>query len=319
MTNRDQWLTVPDQISSYLQAIDEALADDSKFSTFKQDFRYQYILEHLGRERGAGLWSFLKDKVSEEDILKCQINDVFGSPQVYEYDGVTISPTTLRYIKSAYYLNKMFGSLDNFSILEVGGGYGGLCTVLNTLYDIQKYTLVDLEGPGKLQDKYIRTIENYGTSIGYRNSNIKHEIVCSLDDLGDCEEYDLIISEFAFSELDMHLQKQYLSKFSLISKGYIGSNACYDRAEQFFGRSRMLNNIDIVEALKDNNAALRGVYDSHPSGEAEDLGVIYWGCTLSEEEKSKKRIEYNEVIINQFKESKYDEAKIKEILTPITL
>ena len=64
---------------------------------------------------------------------------------------------------------------------------------------------------------------------------------------------------------------------------------------------RFLNNIDIVEALKDNNAALRGVYDSHPSGEAEDLGVIYWGCTLSEEEKSKKRIEYNEVIINQFK------------------
>ena len=308
MIVKENWLTPDNQVNLYLQSVEDALKWDYRFSMFKQDRRYQIVLEHVSETHGASLWKFLTNKVSKNIISEFTFNDSVGTPRVYNYDGVIISPTTLRYIKSFYYLKELFGSLNGFKILEIGGGYGGLCSILNQAYDIENYTIADLPQVCNLQKKYIETLWKN------KEKKINFTTISSMSDLIDCQQYDLVISEFALSELDMDIQEKYIDKISSIKRGYIASNACYDRAVQFFNKAKMYNNFDFVKLLKSQNASLRGIYDSHPSGEIEDLGLIYWGSACSEKKMEAKKGEYYEVVHEQLKASNYDKEKINWIV-----
>ena len=48
-----------------------------------------------------------------------------------------------------------FGEGDLKKIVEIGGGYGGLCRSINCLCDFEEYHIYDLESCGKLQKKYL--------------------------------------------------------------------------------------------------------------------------------------------------------------------
>ena len=58
--------------------------------------------------------------------------------------GIAVSPTTLRYLKVANDLETLFSSLDGLRICEIGVGYGGQCRVLDAMFAVKSYTLVDL-------------------------------------------------------------------------------------------------------------------------------------------------------------------------------
>ena len=52
---------------------------------------------------------------------------------MFDYPDVgTMSPTTIRYIKNVSDIINAFGT-GMKSIVEVGGGYGGLCKVMSSL------------------------------------------------------------------------------------------------------------------------------------------------------------------------------------------
>ena len=56
-----------------------------------------------------------------------------------------ISPSTLRYIQNALDISYFYGEGDLNKIVEIGGGYGGLCKTINCLCDFGEYHIYDME------------------------------------------------------------------------------------------------------------------------------------------------------------------------------
>ena len=70
----------------------------------------------------------------------------------------TISPTTLRYMKNTFEMALMLDGAEVSKVVEVGGGYGGLCRVLSKVCEFDEYILIDLPGGICLAEKVFRSV-----------------------------------------------------------------------------------------------------------------------------------------------------------------
>jgi hypothetical protein len=197
-------------------------------TNFKNNPAYTYMLEHVNESLGHQYLKLIKETFGLSDIdilLYSCTNDSIGNPKKYSYLGVDVSPSSLRYIFQAMLILKHFQSQEQTTIriVEIGGGYGGLCLAVNYCLKffpgliIRQYNIIDLESPTKLQAKYLshhklsfpvhtHLAETYGSDI----------------DAGD----DLyLISNYCFSEIDISLQSKYISTlFPKIKHGFITWN-----------------------------------------------------------------------------------------------
>lgn len=194
------WTLQDSPANAYLASCRRAAQDDQFFSMFKRDGAYRYVLEHVSPEEGQKYldetdFNFM-DKIDE-----IKENDSLGSPYLYEYEGVgQISPTTLRYIKNTSDIVNKFGT-DIKSVVEIGGGYGGLCKVLSSFIDFESYLLIDLEEPNLLSRKYL-------SHFNLPTLSHRSEEIVEIE-----ENFDLLISNYAFSECDRETQLEYIDKF----------------------------------------------------------------------------------------------------------
>ena len=158
-------------------------------------------------------------------------NDLWGNPDLVEYPETgNISPSTLRYIKVYSDLQNLFGSLDGLKICEIGVGYGGQCRIINSVNSPSAYTLVDIKQALLLTQRYL---DNYilSSKVNYLTMN---EL--------DVEQYDLVISNYAFTELPRKIQDVYLKKVILNSdKGYITYNEISPAHFDSYKREELLN------------------------------------------------------------------------------
>ena len=201
-----EWEILND-VASYLLVCKYASKDERIFSNFKQEPAYRQILEHVSYE--TGLRYIENFKYSMEDILSkiddFKENDKYGNPDLYEYDQLgKISPTTIRYIKNTYDIFSYFKGTDIKNIVEIGGGYGGLCKIMNSVFDFDNYLIFDLPEVNELTKKYI--------SIFPEIKDKDKVQVFSLDQLEEIDGIDLLISNYAFSELSKDLQIEYYEK-----------------------------------------------------------------------------------------------------------
>jgi len=194
----------------------KASNDVLTFMNFRQNEIYRRILEHVDQNTGRLYLDEIERTRKEllSDIDKIKENDLNGNPDIYDYDIIgKICPSTLRYAKVLADLLNKFHSLDGLKIVEVGVGYGGQCRVINSLCKPKEYTLVDIKPALSLAqcylDCYILT-----SQMKYKTMN---ELVK--------EDYDLIISNYAFTELRREIQDVYLERIILNSRcGYITYN-----------------------------------------------------------------------------------------------
>ena len=129
---------------------------------------------------------------------------MFGNPKVSEYQSFgKISSTTLRYIKVLSDLKNLFGNLDGFNICEIGVGYGGQCRVINCYFSPSVYCFVDIKPALMLAQRFL---DNYiiPSILSYKTMNELERT-----------NYDLLISNYAFSELHRKIQDVYLEKVIL--------------------------------------------------------------------------------------------------------
>jgi hypothetical protein len=193
----------------------QASVDSDTFSTFRKNPTYTAILEHVTEEQGA---RYLEHIMSTPGLLHAmeefRKNDNVGSPHTYCYSVVgRFSPSTLRYVKVLGDLTSFFGALDKRRICEIGIGYGGQCRVIDAFYRPASYVLVDITPALALARRYLASFQ-MSTQLEYMVS----------DALPD-STYDLVISNYAFTELPRPLQNQYLEKIILRSDaGYITYN-----------------------------------------------------------------------------------------------
>jgi hypothetical protein len=199
----------------YPQFCSRASRDESEFSAFRSNPIYNEILEHVTEKQGGQYLEIIAtDHVLFGAMDRFKRNDEFGGPQTSEYPSIgRISPSTLRYVKVLADLKKLFGSLDDLDICEIGIGYGGQCRIINAWFSSASYCLIDIAPALALTRRYL---ENYAISsiLSYRTMN----------ELAP-QDYDLAISNYAFTELPRAIQDEYLQKVIMRSRrGYITYN-----------------------------------------------------------------------------------------------
>ncbi|MFM7364487.1 MAG: putative sugar O-methyltransferase [Cuspidothrix sp.] len=194
----------------------KASLDYSIFRNFRQNEIYNLALEHDSFEQGLEYLEATQKSGSNvlSNINEFRKNDVIGNPRVFDYKEIgTIAPPTLRYIKILSDLESEFGTLDNFNICEIGVGYGGLCRIVSSYFNIKTYTLVDLKPVLQLAQRYL---DHYplNTTVIYKTMNELQR-----------NSYDLIISNYALTEIRREIQEVYLDKVVLpAQRGYITYN-----------------------------------------------------------------------------------------------
>ncbi len=218
----------------------EASKNDDVFNIFKTIPEYVQILEHTSIEFGEEYIKIIKRDnphlLEEKYLNKFKGNDNFGGSMLHDFGDFTISPSTLRYIKVLSDLIKLFGDLSNFRIVEIGGGYGGQCKIINDYFTIKDYHIVDLYEATLLTKKYLDKL-----SV----NNVRFSTSDKLNE----EKYDLIISNYAYTELDRGLQNNY--KDNIINgseNGYITCNFIID-----FVHSGQFDTYSETELLNLNN------------------------------------------------------------------
>jgi len=201
----------------YKNACQMAAINDLYFSFFRKNPDYTEVLEHVSEDQGKMYKEYLDINFPEyiEKLDKFKENDIYGSPAVFNYDGIgQISPTTLRYIKVLSDLKQLYGSLEDFNIIEIGVGYGGQCKIISDFFYIQNYYLVDLDESLNLAEKYLNKLNVKNVKV------IRPSEIVRLD-----KKFDLIISNYAFTEISRTIQEFYLNNIVLKSShGYITCN-----------------------------------------------------------------------------------------------
>jgi hypothetical protein len=239
-------------LEKYLKVCKDSVSDDQVFDTFKSNPDYCEVLEHLNKKLGQVHLDAIK-KYNPDILLNPNIwlNDVYGSPRMEHYGDCAASPTTIQYISVASNLKYRFNSLDDFSIVEIGGGYGGQAKIIYDLWNIKKYHSIDLYEATLLQEKYISKFK-YNNFAAFPYNDFVFD------------DYDLFISNYAVSEVSPEDQYWYVTEVMLRCKrGYITCNQPLNGMEllkEKFGHTFVITK-DIV-------------------GEREDNYVITWGDTL---------------------------------------
>lgn len=222
--------------NSYPAFCERAAHEDILFRSFRDSVAYSEILEHVSYTLGK---RYLKAIRQDADLLAsaksiCE-SDTVGSPRRFNYVDVGMaSPTTLRYLKVVKDLVEAFGSLAGMDIAEIGVGYGGQCRVLSSLYQLGGYSLIDLPPVLSLAERYL--VES-GVDSPVR-------LVSALD-VPELEP-DLLLSNYAFSELRRDVQEMYMRQvvsrsrrgymtFNQITPSRFGSMSAKDFAERVGG------------------------------------------------------------------------------------
>ena len=199
----------------YPELCRQASTNEQAFSTFRRHPDYTAIVETVPRSAGQ---EYLKIALSQTPQLEGYLEEIasiesVGDPISFTYSKSLLSkkyvfsPTTLRYIKILSDLILTFGSLDGLNIIEIGGGYGGLCKIISDVFKFEHYTLVDLSPCLDLCEKVLST---------FCLSNISY---LTQDSLPSNANYDLVISNYAFTEVRRKIQNVYIERVLQRSKG----------------------------------------------------------------------------------------------------
>jgi hypothetical protein len=238
-----------DSLSDYLAICKLAAEYDDIFGIFKRSKGYRRALEHVTRNQGYEYLKVIKaeggDLLRFFLFLKFKENDQFGSPITFNYDIGNFSPTTLRYIKVLMDLKNHFDDLTNFDIIEIGGGYGGQYKIISDVFIPKSYAIIDLAIVLPLIQKYLAKL------------GLENVIYLTPKQVNKDKEYDLVISNYAFSECAKSVQDDYINKILYRSKrGYLTCN--YDKPsspESPYNKkelSQKLSKMHTVEIMEEN-------------------------------------------------------------------
>ena len=212
--------------------------NELSFQTFKIHPDYTTILKHVSEEQGETYLTLLRGlHLSETEIMNfCTMNDLKGTPNRYIYelklrpgmiDYIPVSPASLRYLYHAHLILTHFTRYQRASIpiVEIGGGYGGLCLAIHFLLtatsyfpavSISSYTMIDLPDVLSLQTKYLSHHHSISFPVSFVSANTYGKSV---------PEGTFLISNDCFSVLDPHHQKEYLTHlFPKLVHGFMAWN-----------------------------------------------------------------------------------------------
>lgn len=228
-----------------------AAEDDEVFAHFKRQKVYQRILEHPYKEMG---WIYLAAIVQDHSMLvsfldRFRENDVLGDPVTFDYGYYgRFSPTTLRYIEVLGQLVDTFDFLTDMDIVEIGAGYGGQAFMIDRYCRFRSYTIIDLAPCLSLARKYLYL---------HRVPDVRFWTAA---DIPGWVGFDLVISNFAFSECARSIQEFYLER--ILKKSSCGYLTCnnVDPSLKTFSQGELLKRLPGARATHERPPVRRGNY-----------------------------------------------------------
>lgn len=209
---------VENEYSLWEKSLLQIINNKSNFSSFKSN---DWVKRMVGTSSLEGLFISEDRSLPWSEIEKI---DQIGHPPETEVilNSYRVSTITLRYV---YYANKILESIKDYSrirIVEIGGGYGGMCGILNCLAQNQKikideYAIYDLDGVQEFQNYYLNQVKLI-SDIGINSVNFLN--AKDLDSFNG--NYDYLISFYALGEFDDTTKYAYINKvISKVKNGLI--------------------------------------------------------------------------------------------------
>lgn len=221
--------SVESAYSQYVNFIRESLLRND-ISNFKTNKAYQTILEHVPPSSGKEYLDLIKSSpvpFKIEDVAAiCSIADRIGNPEIIDWEwNLRTTPTNLRYTFHSHIILEHMRRLrlKSVDIVEVGAGYGGLCSFMHFLapfygIKVDTYTCVDLKYPNMLQNKYLRTFPFFNNVQFVESTDV--ESISSKVKSGS-----FLISNYCFSEISSENQRFYIRNlFPKIVHGFMAWN-----------------------------------------------------------------------------------------------
>lgn len=189
------------------------VVERGEWATFRQDEAIANVVEPVSEAVGISCAATIAVKFAARwDDVAAIANDTVGGPAIVEFDGVEHAPATWRYILRALELGAAFGTLDGLTIVEVGGGYGGLAAVIVQLFEPAAYAIYDAAEVSMLQAGYLAALGIFDVAT---ISEMPAEPV----------KYDLFVSDFALCELSAEVRQEYGDKLMRLARcGAVGWN-----------------------------------------------------------------------------------------------
>jgi putative sugar O-methyltransferase len=213
--------------TKYLNYIKDKVLGENNITRFKSSYYYTSVLEHVNKNQGIEYINYINSDTNiDNNMIKnfCELNDKIGNARLHNFNGLNVSCSSLRYILHTHlilsHIKKL--NLKKLNIVEMGGGYGGLCLCVNyfsNFYDVKidSYKIIDLEPACKLQELYLNSVDYKLNNISYINSDTFGS------DIKD--ENMFLISNYCFSEIEDSLKIKYMEiLFPKISHGFITWN-----------------------------------------------------------------------------------------------
>lgn len=245
----------------YAESLKMLEQDTSIFKNFKNNQYFNDILEHTDFNFGKKYSALIKEEFGKEidsykDIIA--LNDSIGNPARYDFDGLVMSPSNLRYIYHALLLEskckKWFPGKKNLKILEIGGGYGGLCLYIKKMFSEYSvdYTIMDLPEPSNLQNLFLKTVAL---------DNVRSVSHLKIDDLANTK-FDLVISNYCISEIGRENQEEYFKKIIVnCDKKFFIWNYLTRKRKFFFFKTMDIDFINSDDYIFEPERTLTGAYN----------------------------------------------------------
>jgi hypothetical protein len=205
---------VTDVYGAYRAVLAEEAGKAPEEWTFKSNSAYRQILEHVTPEQGEQyiavmqrdfpvLWRQLKRTFLNTAIA----NDSIGKPVRARFDslGIECSPTNFRYMWQALAIVDHIRSLylPPVTLIEIGGGYGGLALYLQWAFPdvVLSHVIIDLPEATDIQVAY--ACEFGLPTLSVESAQFHDWSIWSMDGS------QFLVSAYGFSELDAETRAFY--------------------------------------------------------------------------------------------------------------
>ena len=248
--------------TSYTDFVSAAVRDDKKLDRFRTAYSYRMILEHVDFQLGYEYLSRLTPTTIAFYLNDPTLKNLskVGSPRVYYYPQLGwVSPTVIRYLYVNQRVLDLFSSKGVEKVGEIGIGFGGQFAITSKSMRLTEYSMYDLPVVLSLSEKTLG-------KANLLNGSFKQQ---SIDPVVP-NSFDLVISNYAFSELPADVQRDYILKiFKNTSCGYLTMNS---------GRSDLTGRSFGKMSLAEITAAIPGceILEEDPLT-GPDNYIIVWG------------------------------------------
>lgn len=197
-----------------------AACENADIESFRSHPMFTSNVETVPEEWGPSYMEVIRKSPLYTLMGEFARNDDVGGPRRILYDGKwTLAATTLRYIHVMVELLRLNGDMRDWSVCEIGVGYGGQFRIADAACDLFSYTLVDTPPALALTRRFLG------------HFHVRSAMSFQDPDSVTPAEYDLVVSNFAFSEMTREMQKVYLDTVIFRAKhGYMMYNSMVPRS-----------------------------------------------------------------------------------------